>query len=65
MVRNAHELISCIEQASAQFGVGPATRIIARKGEFGAEHVIEHVKVRSGQRGPELIVQIAEIPNAG
>jgi hypothetical protein len=65
MVRNAGEFIECIEQASRNFGLGPGARIIARKGEFGAEHSIEHVKVRNGRFGPELIVQIAEQPNAG
>lgn len=65
MVRSAEELISCVEQAARQFGLKPGARIIARKGDFGAEHNIEHVKVRDGRFGLELVVQIAERPNAG
>lgn len=66
MVRNCGEFIACVEQG-AGMGVRPESRIIARKGEFGAEHVIEHVKVR---RNPvsgamEMVVQIAERPNDG
>ena len=65
MVRNAGEFIACVEQG-AGMGIGPESRILARKGEFGAEHVIEHVKVRRGRDGKmEMIVQIAERPNAG
>lgn len=63
MVRNSGEFVACIEQAAKQFGMGPGCRIVARKGEFGAEHAIEHVKVRQGRTGMELIVQIAERPN--
>lgn len=65
MVRNAEELISCVEQAARNFGLKPGARVIARKGDFGAEHNIEHVKVRNGRFGPELVIQIAEAPNAG
>lgn len=66
MVRNMGEFISSVEQA-AKYGVGPESRCIARKGEFGAEHVVEHIKVR---RNPisgamELVIQIAERPNDG
>lgn len=66
MVRNMGEFISCVERA-AQHGVGPASRCIARKGEFGAEHTVEHIKVRRNMRTGEmeLIVQIAERPNDG
>lgn len=66
MVRNMGEFISCVETA-AGYGVGPHSRVIARKGEFGAEHVIEHVKVRKNPRTGEmeLLVQIAERPNDG
>jgi hypothetical protein len=48
-------------------GIRPESRILARKGEMGAEHVIEHVKVRRNPRTGhmEMIVQIAERPNAG
>jgi hypothetical protein len=65
MVRNAGEFVKCIEQATRQFGLGPDARIIARKGDFGSEHVIEHIKCRQGRFGPELVVQIAERPNDG
>ena len=65
MVRNAGELISSIEQGARQFGLGPNARILARKGEFGAEHAIEHVKVREGRFGLEIVVQIADLPNDG
>lgn len=65
MVRDTEQFISCIEQAAKQFGLGPGARIIARHGDFGTEHSIEHVKVREGRHGPELIVQIAMAPNAG
>lgn len=65
MVRNSGELVSSIEQAARQFGIGPGARIIARKGDFGAEHAVEHIKVRNGRFGPELVIQIAEAPNAG
>lgn len=65
MVRNAGEFVECIEQANRQFGLGPGARIVARKGNFGAEHAIEHVKVRQGRFGLELVVQIAERPNDG
>ena len=65
MVRNCGEFIACVEQG-AGMGVGPESRIIARKGNFGAEHVIEHVKVRRGNDGKmEMVVQIAERPNDG
>lgn len=66
MVRNMGEFISCVEQG-AKMGVGPHSRVVARQGEFGAEHVIEHIKVRrhpvSGEM--EMVVQIAERPNDG
>ena len=65
MVRSAEELIGCVEHAARSFGLKPGARVIARKGEYGAEHLIEHIKVRNGSFGPELIVQIAEQPNAG
>ncbi|QHB80513.1 hypothetical protein P6F35_gp80 [Sphingomonas phage vB_StuS_MMDA13] len=66
MVRNMGEFIGSVEQA-AKYGVGPDSRCIARKGEFGAEHAVEHIKVR---RNPltgamELVIQIAERPNDG
>lgn len=66
MIRNIGEFISSVEQG-ARMGVGPGSRVLARKGNFGAEHVIEHVKVRqntiTGQM--EMIVQIADRPNDG
>lgn len=65
MVRNAGEFVECIEQATKQFGLGPGARIVARKGDFGAEHAIEHIKCRQGRFGLELVVQIAERPNDG
>jgi hypothetical protein len=65
MVRNAGELIGSIEQGAKQFGLGPGARVIARKGNFGAEHAIEHIKVREGRFGLEMVIQIAEQPNAG
>jgi hypothetical protein len=66
MVRNMGAFIGCVEEA-AKYGVGPGSRCIARKGEFGAEHVIEHIKVRQNPRSGkmELVVQIAERPNDG
>lgn len=66
MVRNMAEFIGSVEQA-AKYGVGPHSRCIARKGEFGAEHVVEHIKVRQSPRTGqmELIIQIAERPNDG
>lgn len=66
MVRNCGEFIACVEQG-AGMGIRPESRILARKGEMGAEHVIEHVKVRRNPRTGhmEMIVQIAERPNAG
>lgn len=65
MVRNSGEFVDCLEQGNRMYGVGPDARIIARKGDFGAEHVIEHVKIRTGPRGFEVVIQIAEAPNAG
>jgi hypothetical protein len=65
MIRNAGELISAIEQGARQMGLGPEARILARKGDFGAEHAIEHIKVRQGRFGLEIVVQIAEVPNDG
>lgn len=63
MVRNAGELVDCIKSAVLNFGAGPRTRVIVRLGEFGAEHVLEHVKVRGGRHGPEVILQAAARPN--
>lgn len=66
MVRNGAEFISCFEMA-AKHGCGPDARIIARKGDFGAEHAVEHVKVRRSPRdgNMEIVIQIAERPNDG
>ncbi len=66
MVRDMGEFIRCVEEA-AKYGVGPHSRCIARKGDFGAEHVVEHIKVRQNPRTGqmELVVQIAERPNDG
>lgn len=65
MVRTAEEFISCIETAARSHGLPPGARIVARKGAFGAEHAIEHIKIRAGRNGLELVVQIAEMPNFG
>lgn len=65
MVPNAGALVDCVKQAVMGFNADPKTRVIVRIGEFGAEHVIEHVKVRGGMRGPEIIIQAAERPNLG
>lgn len=65
MVRNADELIRSIEQGARDFGLMPGARVIARKGDFGAEHNIEHIKIRQGRFGMEMVIQIAEAPNAG
>lgn len=66
MIRNAGELISAVEQGARQLDLGPGARVIARKGDFGAEHAVEHIKVRRGRSGKmEMIIQIAERPNDG
>lgn len=66
MVRNMDEFIRSVEQAS-NYGIGPSSRCIARKGEFGAEHAVEHIKVRQNRKtgAMELIIQIADRPNDG
>ncbi len=65
MVRNAIELMQCIETSCVQHNLGPEGRVIVREGPFGAERVLEHVVVRIGIRGPELILQAAATPLDG
>jgi hypothetical protein len=63
MIRNAGELIDCVRQTVLNFGAVPETRVIVRMGEFGPEHVLEHVKVRQGRHGLEVVLQAAAVPN--
>jgi hypothetical protein len=64
MVRDVNEFVqSCIE--STKLGVTPDSRLVARVGDNGAEHAVEHVKVRQNFRTGrmEMILQISERPN--
>lgn len=63
MVRNAGELIDCIKNAVLNFGAGPETKVTVRIGDFGPEYDVEHIKVRGGRNGPEVIIQAAAAPN--
>jgi hypothetical protein len=63
MVRNAGELIDCIKQTVLNFGAGPKTKVTVRIGDFGPEHDVEHIKVRAGRDGPEVVIQAAKVPN--
>lgn len=63
MIRCAGELIEAVKMAVIMHRCVPETRIIAREGDFGAERVVEHVKVREGRNGMEIILQTSTTPN--
>lgn len=65
MIRNAGELIDAIREAVLMHNADPRTRIIFREGEFGLERALEHVKVRTTMRGPEIILQGSVTPLDG
>jgi len=63
MIRNAEQLIDCIRTAVITQNCTQQSRIIVREGDFGPERVLEHVKVRQGRFGMEIILQASVRPN--
>lgn len=65
MIDNIGTFIAMATEAARSHGLQPTSRVIVREGKNGPERSVEHVVMRTGLLGPELIIQTTASPLVG